>query len=154
MINFVLLHLGPTEPPYYLKDCITQLRITNPVSDGINIYFVAERQYLPSMLQQFFDKQDVQLIDSHAFDPFRTRFSKPSIQTFKAHLHTINANPLWVYSSLRFKYLQALVYTETLQNVFTIEMNNLIYVHARHHAKVFSLCILALHLPEMHFNVA
>jgi len=136
VINFVLLHLGPTSPPAYLKHCVKQLRLSNPISDQVDVYLIAETQCISAKLKSILNENNVYIIDVTSLKSFRATYFGQTIRSFEQHLRAINSDPLWVYSSLRFKYLQALAHHRSLENIFTIEMDNLVYLHARRYINV------------------
>ncbi len=129
--SIVFVHIGPSIPEY-TATAIKQSRLFNPKAD---IYLVAQTQAYKNLcltkdLAQFdpifVSTESLPLSSDHA------KFQK------KSKLDNLYRNGFWRYATERFFYLNALISSKDLKNVFHMENDVMLYCDLEEFIEVFS----------------
>jgi hypothetical protein len=114
-LHFVLIHIGDTMPSY-INTCIHQIRLFNP-PDSSAIWVLANEAGLTAIA----DCGNLRKIPLESLSPspahcsFRERYTNEGLQHF------------WKYTIERFFYLEEMMNTHNLQNVFHLENDTMLY---------------------------
>jgi hypothetical protein len=123
--HFVLIHIGDAVPSY-IDACIHQIRLFNP-PDSAAIWVLANEPGLTNMAEcGNLRKIPLEsLSPSPAHRSFRERYTNERLQHF------------WKYTIERFFYLEEMMKTYNLQNVFHLENDTMLYLDVNSVLPVF-----------------
>lgn len=116
-LSIVFIHVGRSPLPSHLAVSIAQARLFNP---NCSIYLIAHASVLRD---RPYEEQDVIRVSCESLTP------TPAHQNFlNCRSHLDSANGFWIWTSERFFYLDELIRTHGLFDVFHLENDMMIYV--------------------------
>lgn len=123
MPTLVIIHIGE-QWPHYLKDCIHQARLMNPV-DTTDIFMVVNKQHK----ERIFTLQSTYKIKPvFVEDLVKTAIHKEFLNKIVHMVDLQFRKQYWQFVFERFFILEELVNQHSLEKVYMIETDNLLYV--------------------------
>ena len=118
----ILTHLGESVPPY-LRDCIKQIRLWNPL---VNIYLILDDCHKD---EPFFTKLEEEYDVKLAFRSMlqQTPEHKYFLNNFKGD--RVFRKGFWLHVKERFFLIQELIIKEDLTNIISMEYDVLLYIN-------------------------
>jgi len=123
--HLVFIHIGDELPPY-INSCIHQTRLFN-ASDSSVVWMMAKEKELGKIA----DCSNLRKIPLESIEPSAEHIY------FDKYYTNHNLNNFWKYTIERFFYLEELMRAQSLQNVFHIENDNLLYINLKDFLPVF-----------------
>ena len=123
MPTLILIHIGE-QWPHYLEDCIKQARLVNP-SESTDIYLAVNKCHTEYSLtlQQKYKIKTVFLEDLQ-----QTVKHKEFLETIVKMVDLQFRKLYWQYVFERFFFLEELSIQKTLESIYMIETDNMLYV--------------------------